>query len=696
MFKLIRWVNPARLAVLLAASSWLITGRAAETEVIINEIMYHPPLDLEELQYVELYNRGTASVDLSKWSFTKGLKFVFPEQTQLASGAYLVVCRNRTVFSANYGQNIAAVGNFTGKLSHRGEKIELSDAAGNVVDAVKYADTDPWPAGPDGHSASLERICPSVTGKEPGNWAGSLLPPTQKPAGTPGRKNDNFATNLPPIVSGTVFKTPRPQEAATVTTEIADADGVQGAVLLWWVAKSGGQMPENQVPMQRVEGNAKKGTYRATIPGQPASTLIRFRIKAANASGSVRFDPAPNEPHPAYSYSTFINSNTARIPFVNVVNVSPPRREGQIRVWDKQSFQVPAPPTRGNSAFIYMPPDGGQVLTLDYVYVRQRKGGFKAHFTKDQPFQGMTGINVIFESSPRWLLSEPLAYELYRLAGVPAPLTEHLRVWMDGRPLGYQLLIEQPNKAFLRRNQRDDTGYMYKANYFGNSLTGQHEKKTRPASGYDDLITLYNGLSRRSGAGQWEFIQQNFNIEEFTGYYAVNMCIQNWDGFFNNHFLYHDSARTGKWEIYPWDEDKTWGDFDGASSRYDWYTMPLTFGMQGDQAPGWSFGGWGNGWWRPPGWFSGPLLANAGFRRAFLTRLGGLCADSFTEEKIIPLIDALEKRLEPEIPVRAQLVGDDPRRALATFHSDIQSLRNQVKFRRQAILAAIPNDRAAR
>ena len=57
------------------------------------------------------------------------------------------------------------------------------------------------------------------------------------------------------------------------------------------------------------------------------------------------------------------------------------------------------------------------------------------------------------------------------------------------------------------------------------------------------------------------------------------MCIQNWDGFFNNYFLYHDAAGTGKWEMYPWDEDKTWGDYDGGSENYDWYTMPLTYGM---------------------------------------------------------------------------------------------------------------------
>ena len=106
------------------------------------------------------------------------------------------------------------------------------------------------------------------------------------------------------------------------------------------------------------------------------------------------------------------------------------------------------------------------------------------------------------------------------------------------------------------------------------------------------------------------------------------------------------------------------------------------------------FGG-GASWWRPPGWFSGPLLANPQFRRAFLERLDEICKTVFTEEKMFPLINAMEKRLEPEIAIRASVTGQDPREALREFHNDIQSLRNQVINRRKFILAEIPKDRGA-
>jgi spore coat protein CotH len=291
-----------------------------------------------------------------------------------------------------------------------------------------------------------------------------------------------------------------------------------------------------------------------------------------------------------------------------------------------EAASSPAIKTPRGSALICLPPGAKEALIFDHVRVRPRKGGWKVHFLKDQAFDRMTGINLIFEFSPRYVLSEPLAYELYRRAGVPAPLTQHARLWLDRRPFGYYLLVEQPNKSFLRRNERDENGNLYKLLWYGQGVVGQHEKKINLHTGHEDIVQLIDGLRRNTGARQWEFIQQHFNVEEIASYYAVNMCIQNWDGFFNNYFTYHDPRPNGKWEIFPWDEDKTWGDYDGASRSYDWYEMPLTMGMGGDRQSSRSFfgggGPWGGaGWWRPPGWFSGPLLANPEFRKRFLARL---------------------------------------------------------------------------
>ena len=666
-----------------------MTVVAADSDVVINEIMYHPPLDMEELQYVELHNRGKAEADLSHWSFAKGIKLTFPEKTHIPAGGYLAVCRNVQVFEASY-KSVTAVGDFTGKLSHRGERIELRDAKGAVMDSIKFSDRDPWPTGPDGHSASLERISPWASSDDPANWTGSVLPKFEKPAGTPGKKNDNYAEKLPPTISKVRIPAVMPMQPTTISANASDETGIKSVTLSWHLARSGGETKDKEVMMEREKGDERKGTYTAVIEPLPAGQLVRFRIKATSTSGSSRVSPAPNEPRQAYSFSTFVNTNSATVPFAYVIYVSPEEKDQSISVHYPQKFEVQAGPTTRNAAFIYMPAGGGAVQTFDYVQARPRKGGFKVHFLKDDCFKDMTGIDVISEGPARWLLSEPLAYDLYRAANVPAPLTEHVRVWIDGRPIGYQLLIEQPNKAFLKRNERDDTGHMYKVLWYENGLVKQHEKHTRPAEGHTDLLAMHKKLTGTSSVAQWQYIEQNFNVEEFAGYYAVNMCIQNWDGFWNNYWLYHDTGDTGKWEMYPWDEDKTWGDYDGASPQYDWYSMPLLFGANDANF------GEGGGWVRPPGAFSGPLLKNETFRKKFLARLKDICERSFTEAKMLPLMDAMEKRLEPEVAVRAKINGEDPNAAVSLLHSDMDSIRRQLKNRREFILKELPKDWANR
>ena len=667
----------------------------AKGAVVINEIMYRPPGDLDQLQYVELFNTGGAEVDLSGWSFTSGVKFRFPAGKKLAGQGFLVVCRDSAAFKQHYTEAVALAGQFEGHLSHGRERLELSDADHNVVDSVKYSDSAPWPLAPDGHSASLERICPFAAGNDASNWAASTLPEIEKPKGTPGWRNDSFSPTPLPVVSSvsTTPEFPVPGQPVVIRAEVAAAEGID-SVTLWWRAVSPSTPKgETALAMTRIDGDEHRGRYGAKIPAQPEGMLVRYRIEAKSAQGATRNSPGANELRTAWSYSTFVNHNTAQVPVGYLWHLGE-----TFSTRNASRFGEEKPPQpRGADAFIYMPPGGGKVQTFDFVQAPQRSGGYKVHFLKDATLRGMTGINLIFESSPRWVLAEPLAYEVYRLAGVPAEMTEHIRLSVDGHEVGYRLLIEQPNKSFLRQRQRDTSGNLYKLLWYGNGIVGQYEKKTNLTSTHEDLLAAIAGLNQTNPVERWVYIQANFNTAEFASYYAVNMCIQNWDGFHNNYFVYHDTGGTGRWEIYPWDEDKTWGDYDGGPRNFDWYALPLNYGMNGSVRPP-SGGGSGSGpfagWWRSPGSIAGPMLADPSFRQQFLARLRVVATTGFTEEKIFPLIDAMEKRLEPEIASSAQLSNAAAAPALTRFHADIQSFRNQVRNRRKFILAEL--DKAAR
>jgi spore coat protein CotH len=283
-----------------------------------------------------------------------------------------------------------------------------------------------------------------------------------------------------------------------------------------------------------------------------------------------------------------------------------------------------------------------------------------------------------------------MAYDVYRRAGNAAPLTDFVRLWVDGRPVGYHLLIENPSRSFLRRNKVDDGGNLYKIIWYGNGLVGTHEKRTNRHGGHEDLIKLVDQLRRTSGDAQWKVIQENFDVRQVATYFAVNMVLDHWDGYFNNYFTYHD-PKTNRWQMYPWDQDKTWGYYDGIPPGQVFTTLPLNFGMEGARPPhgqgGGPFGGGGINWWRDGGVFSKPLLANPQFRKVFLARVKEILDNVYTEQVYFPLLDETAERLKEDVKIRAKVAWGDVNNAQAQLAENVQLLRTHLTKRREFLLA---------
>ena len=342
-------------ALALGLSFWVAPAtHAADSDIVINELMYNPPDEKENLQYVEISNRGAAAVDLSQWAFTRGIRFIFPDQTRIEPDSYLVVCRSLKEFSAHYGKEVRVLGEFSGKLSHQGDRIELSNGRKQVVDWVKYSDRGEWPIAPDGYSPSLERICPNAPGQGAENWAPSRMPAIARPSGTPGKKNDSFSANLPPMIMQVEFspKVPAPGQRVTVSANVMDSDGVQSVSLLFRSVTPKNESSEVSVAMARISGDEKSGVYSAGIDGQPADHLVRFRIRALDRTGAERFQPSENETRPSYSFYTLGLTNTARIPFGFVIQTGPQERPGASFQNGPRNRQPTGSPARGGNEFI--------------------------------------------------------------------------------------------------------------------------------------------------------------------------------------------------------------------------------------------------------------------------------------------------------------------------------------------------------
>jgi hypothetical protein len=659
--------------------------------VVINEIYYHAPNDIEELAYIELHNTDEDPVDLSGWAFTRGVKFKFPDGTEIAPGGFAVICRNQARLKRFFGLN--AVGVFESNLSGKGERIELTDSRGRKVDAVKYSDEAPWPLGADGLSGSLERITPEGGSDNPANWASSPLSPDRnKPTGTPGRTNSCYSAELPPVVSAVRAQPahPRPNQPVQVEAVVRDPKGVAGVNLHYRLAGPGFEKAEVHLAMK----DLGEGRYVAEIPGQAAGHLIRYRVEATGASGAQRLHPAEHEPRPAFSAFVHEPVAAAKIPFAWLINTAENEfhaAQDRLAIMARNAARgrefggPPGPgeetkePTSTRSAWVYFDPATNAVEVYDFVEVEPRKGGHKVHFAKGQLFRQMSTLNVMFENAGGALV-EPLAYALYRQAGMAAPHSGHLRLWVNGQPAGYQLFVEQINRAFLRRNQVNDDGNLYKLLWFGDSVTEQHDKKTNERQGHDDLLDLLDQLKVKQADALWAVIRKQFDVEQVINYFAVNTLLSHWDGFFNNYFTYHDIAGTGRWTMYPWDQDQTWG-LSNMGDGEQLSAMPLTFGMAGDSPQG------SAGWWRPPGYFSGPLLANPMFRKLYLARTKQLLETVFSEAALGPLVAKTTDELRPEIQARAAIFKLNAAAAERRFDEQVAAIRQHIQKRRSFLLA---------
>lgn len=149
--------------------------------IVINEIHYDESDKTSKSEFIELYNNSQATVDLSGWYFSSGVKspigdFILANGTTLPSGAYLVVAQNPAALQAKFGYS-GALGPWSGKLSNSSEKITLRNAAGDVIDEVEYKLGFPWPTVGDPPDPSIDLINPDLDNTLGGSWRASSATP---------------------------------------------------------------------------------------------------------------------------------------------------------------------------------------------------------------------------------------------------------------------------------------------------------------------------------------------------------------------------------------------------------------------------------------------------------------------------------------------------------------------------------------
>lgn len=164
--------------------------RALISDLVINELQFHPASDHDGEEFVEIHNRGANPASLAGWRLSGGVSFTFPAGTTLAAGGHLVVANDKIgLLAAHTNLNAAVLGNYSGKLANSGDVVRLdkpddlisTNQSGQrvtnqihiTVDEVAYLTGGRWGRWADGGGSSLERTDPRSDGSLAPNWADS-------------------------------------------------------------------------------------------------------------------------------------------------------------------------------------------------------------------------------------------------------------------------------------------------------------------------------------------------------------------------------------------------------------------------------------------------------------------------------------------------------------------------------------------
>ena len=556
----------------LLSSQW---GNAG-ARLVINEFMASNDafmLDADGMtsDWVEIYNPTSTAIDLDGWYLTDDVrdleKWRFPD-VSIGSEEY------RVVFAS--GRNRAQTGselhtNFV--LDIKGEYLALVRPDGETVEHAwsmvprQYEDisfglaTHPGRAKPEG--------C-------------YFLTPTPRAANSAPYPNTG-----PKITDVSHYPArPLPGEDITVTATIAEVDGpVSSVTLTWRVMFGNDQSAAMRDDGLHGDGQAEDGVYGYIIPPGVAGAgqMLRYYIETADTPGNENRLPLPLD-------LTGVNQSPRYFGTV----IGDPSVQSQLSVMEWFTTSESASHRRtGTRACVYY-----QGRFYDNIYVRQRGQATNAYsqkfnFNKASDFyvndrlDNVGEINMNAKGADPAYIRQTLAFDTHKWCGTPSCESFLVLMQLNSEFDRVGVLIEQVDEDFLQRHGRDPDGALYKFVQRSGETEAQAdpihypylphtpcfsdtdngiEKKIRQWEDFSDLQAVVDGLMAPTELQRQRYVFDNFNLPEMMNYLAARAISNDCDDTRKNFYFYRDTNGTGEWEIYPWDND-------------------FTFGIQGDGGP---------------------------------------------------------------------------------------------------------------
>jgi hypothetical protein len=523
---------------------------AAGPDVAITELHFHPESDDEDEEVVELHNPGPGAADLTGWCFTSGISHCFDPGTTIPAGAFFLGTPDAATFTATYGG--APDFEYGGNLANSGETVRLVDGSAATVEQVTYGERTPWPTTPDGRGPSLERRDPAEDPDTPRSWAASTAPAGH----TVGAASSVAGTGLlPGIDAVTPPEGHEPQEAVTITAAVEGAEDVSLVHVVGFGAETSTPMLDDGA---HGDGGAGDGTYGATIPGQAAGSLVRYRVEATTP-GAANAEPRADDTRGYLGHTVADASVQTALPVV----------EWFIEEDDYQHLVAnPHTDTLRPSVIAHdgIAHDGAQVRVQGSPLGRFReKAKWKVELAPghlldvgDLATGPLDELSLDSAELDAAKASIATAWATVATDARPTPGAATVRVQRNGSFQGAYVLLEGYDDEWRSRHDLEDA-LLYEAEAAWFDGTPLHEQFVRRNGGAADDATLQALLDvvlLPPGPERDAALAEQLDVPSVVDALALATAMANPDVQQRNFYLVGDAGGRGRWGLLPTDLDQ--------------------------------------------------------------------------------------------------------------------------------------------
>jgi uncharacterized protein (TIGR03437 family) len=195
-------------------------------------------------------------------------------------------------------------------------------------------------------------------------------------------------------------------------------------------------------------------------------------------------------------------------------------------------------------------------------------------YIKKQTFAGLAFFILKAQNQDPSTFHEPIAFELFRKMGLPAPREAPARLYINGEYYGYYALIEHEDEDFLTRNLGEDGGDLFEwkpnASYNFEDLGDDpapyanllDPKTNTDNPDYQKFIALIKAINYSADADFVGAVSPYLDLRLYLTYVATENVLCEidgiWDGVYgtNNIYLYRFQGQS-LFQIIAWDKDLT-------------------------------------------------------------------------------------------------------------------------------------------